>query len=429
MKKGLLALAGMLALAVLVTPGIIGQLAEKSVDENLLWAVSRNGDVAVSATDFEGSWFASSGRHRFELQDGQLYKDLMPDGAPFVPGSLPALIVDTRLDHGLLPVNSLFREGGSLLPALGNAISTLSLEMPDGEVLPLPATIYTIIGVTGSLRSHIVVEPGKIELAEIRFDWGSSDFVFRSNARTGGLGLVGTLSSFLVESEQETMVLGGLAVDSDLEMTDYGFMVGPVELSLTSIESIGSGQAFAAGPLRFEVDSSLEGDRLDAEADFSLDGVSASPAGAGAVQLVARIENVAADELADLMYRLDAGETEDLASNLMHLLARGMEIHFEQLDASTPFGDLRSRLDASVQSADTDDYDWASVILATEASADISVSEGMVDIAGASSPQLGMLIGMGFLRKEGDVYVLHAALQKGLLTVNGAPLALPLSSF
>ncbi len=44
----------------------------------------------------------------------------------------------------------------------------------------------------------------------------------------------------------------------------------------------------------------------------------------------------------------------------------------------------------------------------------------------AMNPQAGALVGMGFLRKNGDVYEMRAEYAQGLLTVNGAPMPIPL---
>jgi hypothetical protein len=44
-------------------------------------------------------------------------------------------------------------------------------------------------------------------------------------------------------------------------------------------------------------------------------------------------------------------------------------------------------------------------------------------------PQAGALVGMGYLKKEGDVYVMDAQMKKGLLTVNGAPIPIPMGAF
>jgi len=36
---------------------------------------------------------------------------------------------------------------------------------------------------------------------------------------------------------------------------------------------------------------------------------------------------------------------------------------------------------------------------------------------------------MGYLKKEGDVYVMDADFKKGLLTINGAPIPIPMGAF
>ena len=37
-----------------------------------------------------------------------------------------------------------------------------------------------------------------------------------------------------------------------------------------------------------------------------------------------------------------------------------------------------------------------------------------------------MIVGGGYLLKRGDAYIMDAQLKKGLLTVNGAPIPIPL---
>ena len=42
------------------------------------------------------------------------------------------------------------------------------------------------------------------------------------------------------------------------------------------------------------------------------------------------------------------------------------------------------------------------------------------------NPDAGAIIGMGYLRRNGDVYEMHAEYAKGLLTINGAPMPIPM---
>ena len=45
-----------------------------------------------------------------------------------------------------------------------------------------------------------------------------------------------------------------------------------------------------------------------------------------------------------------------------------------------------------------------------------------------AEPNIAMAIGAGYLVKTGDAYELEAQLKKGLLTVNGAPIPIPLGA-
>jgi hypothetical protein len=67
-------------------------------------------------------------------------------------------------------------------------------------------------------------------------------------------------------------------------------------------------------------------------------------------------------------------------------------------------------------------------LLDLDAEADLVVAAEFVDFAMAMNPQAGAVVGMGFLRKNGDVYEMRAEYAKGLLTVNGAPMPIPLGN-
>ena len=62
--------------------------------------------------------------------------------------------------HGLIPLSSMGREGGSLEPGLGSAVSTLAVDSGTGEIVDLPGTIYSTVGLGGHLDSRYVLEAG-----------------------------------------------------------------------------------------------------------------------------------------------------------------------------------------------------------------------------------------------------------------------------
>ena len=68
-KKGVVAFLIIIALIVLVSPGIVGHLAERSVDNQIEFAASESDDVVIRSARFDRGWFSSEGQHRIEFQD------------------------------------------------------------------------------------------------------------------------------------------------------------------------------------------------------------------------------------------------------------------------------------------------------------------------------------------------------------------------
>ena len=126
----------------------------------------------------------------------------------------------------------------------------------------------------------------------------------------------------------------------------------------------------------------------------------------------------------------DLPSTDDTAvtafGGLVVPLAAGFELHLDRVEVTLPQGTMRTRLDVEVAESDIDDFTWTSALLALDASLDLSVPVDLVEVATAADPQLNAAIAMGFLKRNGDVYEMEAAFKKGLLTVNGAPMPIPI---
>ena len=69
MKKSIVILLVIAAIVILISPGIIGRIAEESVDSNLQWAAGDNEGIVVTSERFDRGWFSSQGRHRVEIHD------------------------------------------------------------------------------------------------------------------------------------------------------------------------------------------------------------------------------------------------------------------------------------------------------------------------------------------------------------------------
>ena len=67
MKRWLVILLVVLAVVVLVSPGIVGRMAEKNLEENINWAETESGGLEFQTESFERGWFTSVGRYRVSL--------------------------------------------------------------------------------------------------------------------------------------------------------------------------------------------------------------------------------------------------------------------------------------------------------------------------------------------------------------------------
>jgi uncharacterized protein YdgA (DUF945 family) len=432
-KKGIVVVLLALALVLLLSPGIIGRLAERSVDDSFDWAARDSGEIIVSSTGFDRGWFTSAGQHRVELREGELYYLLLGAFDDLDGDALPVLLIDTRLDHGLIPVTSMSRDNGSLMPGLGSAVSTVSLELADGTVVPLPGTLHSSVGLTGELKSRFTLQADSFDGAEAKLDWGDAEFLLTSSTRSGSVSVKGALQSLTVESETGTTIIGPIDIDLSLVQSGHGYMIGSVELTLDSFAVISPAATTSAGPFYLRGNSSIDAARLNMDLTIRVDNAPL-PLGSGTLDVVARLEDVDAAALGHFKRSVDATREAghgniagvDLEGDTMRLLAGGMTLHFDQLDMSGPFGQITSRLSAKLAETPADKFGWAGALLALDASADISLPIALIDNAAEGSSELRAAVDAGFLQKQGDYYVMKAAFRQGLLNVNGAPMPIPL---
>jgi len=431
-KKGIVALLVVLALVVLVSPALIGRLAEKSVDENLNWAAAESGELTVTSTGFDRGWFSSEGQHRIEIREGQLHS-LLPKSS----GAVPVLVIDTHLDHGLVPFSSMSREQGSLAPGLGSAISSVSFEMPDGDTIELPGKIFSKIGLGGELQSNYTLEAGSHEENDTTASWSDSNIAVTTNPSTGEIDYAGDVGTLKIVDDRSVVSIDGMSFSGTHVPTKYGFAIGDIKLELDamSMESVGGAGGGLRG-LSIEAMSSVDDGAVSGHTLLSLE--SQMIPGFGEVSLAADVtlEGADAEAVGALQQAIDAAGTSGdpnmlfaaIEEDLKRLLAGGMELRFDQLDVTLPMGTVVTKLDFKVAEEDPDTFDWSSLLLGTEASANVTVPEALVDMAMQMNPQAGAVVGMGFLQKNGDVYEMEAEYKKGLLTINGAPMPIPLGS-
>lgn len=436
MKKGLVIVLVLLAAVILVSPAIVGRMAEQSMDENLNWAAEGAGSVRVTSENFQRGWFSSEGQHRVEITDGELLSAMQTMGLQ--AEDVPVLLINTKLDHGLIPVSSMGREKGSLAPGLGSAVSTLAIESPDGEVVDLPGTIYSKVGLGGELHSNYIVGPGSHTDGDATASWGSTNIDVKTNPSTGEAVFKGQIGDLSIDSSGEGVSLGGITFEGEQRPTDYGFAVGQIEFAVDELIVAAPG---APGPMSMSAtaNTQLDGEAVNADATVSATMRKLPQLGDMTLDLEMAIEGAdaaAMGRLEQVMSSLDPAAQQDpmamyaaLEDDLKQLFASGFALNFNRFDVTVPQGTITSQLLFSFGEEDLDTFEWTSLLLNTEASIDLSIPDPIVEMITATNPQAAMAIGGGYLVKEGNAYVLKAEMKKGLLTVNGAPIPLPMGAF
>ncbi len=436
MKKGLVVVLVLLAAVILVSPAIVGRMAEQSMDENLNWAAQESGAVSVTSESFDRGWFSSEGQHRIEIKDGELLSAMSTMGMQ--TDDLPVLLINTKLDHGLIPVSSMGREKGSLAPGLGSAVSTLAIESPDGEVVEIPGTIYSKVGLGGELRSNYIVGPGSHTDGDVTASWGSTNIDIKTDPSSGEAVFKGQIGDLSIDSGNEGVSLGGITFEGEQIPTEYGFAVGQVEFAVDELVVASPG---APGPMSMAVtaDTQLDGEDVNADATVSMTMRKLPQLGDMTLDLDLAIEGADAasmGRLEQVVNSLDPAAQQDpmamyaaMEDDLKQLFASGFALNFNRFDITIPQGTITSKLLFSFGEDDIDTFEWTSLLLNTEAAIDLSIPEPIVEMVMAMNPQASMAIGGGYLVKEGDAYVLKAEMKQGLLTVNGAPIPLPMGAF
>jgi uncharacterized protein YdgA (DUF945 family) len=433
-KKGIVVLLVLLAVVVLVSPALVGRLAERSMDENLNWAASEGGDLTVTSEHFARGWFSSEGQHRIELKEGELFDALKALTGPMAAEDIPVLIINTRLDHGLIPVASMGRDKGSLSPGLGSAVSTMQIELPDGETVDVPGTIYSKVSLGGSLHSNYVLAAGSHEAGGTSASWGDVDIDVTTDPANGEIVFDGSIDSLAFTSYNEKISLDALRIEGRQAPTRFGFSIGDIDASVDRV-SIDSGMGAGARLTDFVIkaSSSLDDDRVRAQGRVGMK-IDALPLGAQSYSMAFSLDGVDAEALGILQSKIsELGVDPDpmvayaaVESEAQALFAAGFDFKIDRLDVTLPQGTVTSAVQFRFAESDAASFDWSSLLLNTEASIDFSVPAELIELLADGNPQLALVIGGGYLVRRGDNYVMEARLKKGLLTVNGAPIPIPL---
>jgi uncharacterized protein YdgA (DUF945 family) len=433
-KRWIVALLVVAALVLLISPGIVGHLAERNLQQNIDWAEIDAPEVRVRTESFERGWFSSEGRHRISLA-----------GAPLLANRdhAASIIVETRVDHGIVPFTSMAREGGSLEPGLAQAVSTFQLDLGNGDIVELPGKAFSRMGLSGITDVQYLLQEGAHENARQKTQWDGAEVFLSINPDGQTLTVDGSLQSVSFISDTESGSIGAIKFRGREQRTDYGFSIGDVDISSEAIRFTGAdGISGGFQELTLKGETRLEDAQVNADYSMNIGGLSAPMLGELGIDLSMSVAGLDAPAVGKISAAIrDAKTSADPAQamsgifpliekDLQTLLAAGGSVDIERLDVSMPQGDITSKISVTIDESDPNaGFSWPAVALLLSATADISMPEMLVEMMLMFSPQADAIRQMGLLRKNGNAYEVQAAFKQGLLTVNGAPFPIPLHGF
>ena len=211
--------------------------------------------------------------------------------------------------------------------------------------------------------------------------------------------------------------------------------LGDVRVDIGSIDVSENGvPGTSLGPIALSANSSADGDRINGDMNMAITGLEVPGYGSSGFDMAIRFQGLEGEALSRVVEVLETADDSTgsdqlfaiLEPDLKILAAAGFDLHVDRFNFDLPQGPVEAKMRFALPESDASGFDWTNVLLDLDAEADLVVAEQFVDFAMAMNPEAGAIVGMGFLRPNGDVYEMRAEYAKGLLTVNGAPMPIPL---
>ena len=430
MKRWLVVLLVLLALLILVAPGIVGRMAENNIAQNIEWAEQDSPGVIIETESFERGWFTSEGRHRVVF-DGERFTDVADEyqaatGNP----ELPSLIIDTKLAHGPLP-------GGS--PGIATTVSTFQIDPGNGEAIAVPGQLTSRVGLGGTTDADLVIEAGTYEHADAVVEWQGVEMNFVSNPSTGALAADGQINPLSISAEGERFSIGATTIKANQTRSEFGFNVGTVDVAVGELRMEEPASVVTIDGISLTADSAIDGDRVNAASTFAINRIAIPAVGDVDFDMDIALTDIDAASAAVIGKALQdaqgAADPEaalqaiypEIEDELQTMFRRGFSMKMDKLDVTLPQGVVASRIDLDVAAMDDDAaFDWSTVLLNMTANIDVRIPGAIYEMAAMMNAQAGSLVAMGILRQDGEDYVMEAEYAQGLVNVNGAPMPVPM---
>lgn len=432
MKKWLVAVLVILALLVLIAPGIVGRLAERNIEENIDWAERDSPGVDIRIEKFDRGWFTSEGTYRVVLDRGRFAEVSAEYQEATGNAELPSLIIHTELNHGPLPVDT-------LLPGLATTVSTFQVDPGNGQPFDVPGILASRVGLGGDSRSHLLLDPGSFEHDGATIEWQGVDMYIMSDPGPGSVSVEGEIKPWRIDAGDTTIDLAAMNISASQVRSEYGFSVGTVNMAMGRIEMQDDGVPFSIDSVEVTGRSGIEGGRVNAHSTFVIRTMTLPAVGPVSLDVEMSLDNADAASvkaISDAFQEAQSADDQEAAlanlfpaieDDLGVLFNKGFRVRVDKFDVSLPQGVVETKIDIAIPENDAGgSFNWSSALLQTTGKIDMRIPGAIFELAAMMNAQAGALLAMGILVPDGDDYVLNAEYAQGLFSVNGAPMPIPM---
>jgi hypothetical protein len=243
------------------------------------------------------------------------------------------------------------------------------------------------------------------------------------------------LADWSVDLGNEVLSFASLKSVTDITMNDSGIAVGSFDLELADTRlRTGTGSGVQWSMLSANAESALTDNLYNARLRLDVSGLNGAR-GKQNVHLRATASELQARFLRPVLRRMSLAAANPAALNdiarsqadeeLRLLLSAGARLTIDELRVETDDGEAAALITLELPATDSL-HSWPGLLLALNGKADVELPVALIDAMPDLATQIQPLIATGFLLRDGENYVLRAAYAKGLATINGAPMPIPM---
>ena len=305
MKKWLVAVLVILALLVLIAPGIVGRLAEQNIEQKHRLGGKRqpgclDRDRAVRPWLVYVRRHASSrpGWWALRRSDGRVPGDDRQRGAAFTYYSYRAR---SRTAARRPPCP----------PGLASTVSTFQIDPGNGQPIDIPGNLTSKLSLDGSSVSKLLLEADSHELDGATLEWEGVDLDITTDPGSGRITAGGEIKPWQIGTATSTADFSAMTVAVDQAASEYGIRVGSVSLEMGRVEIVDEGVPISVESISIQGESSIDGDRVNATSNFEFNTMTIPAVGEVSLNLDFALEGADAESARAISQAIEDAQASD----------------------------------------------------------------------------------------------------------------------